>query len=246
VSWVRERMSDYQGGFWKSKKNALGSLSFLHKTIYSKAGLLRAKDQADWINNKGVVQSLISVLDVGSGYGGNIIVWDRMGAFVNGIEPDSMMAESINKRFKTEMVKSVFFEYYTGDTVDLVLASHVLEHFKDVKIFFDKLKTLQVKGGLVFVEVPCCDNLKVDDLSRSNPDHVYHFNQDTLGEIFTDNGYEIVASETLLSFIDHITKPKLSKLQRLFKTFNVLFAKNKSVKASPETADVIRLLAVKR
>lgn len=236
---------NYEKDYWENKRKTLKGLGFgFENTVYTKAATVRAKDQFEWIMkvmNKDLspmTYSPLTVLDIGSGYGGNINIWGRK-HFIIGIEPDKKLA-SRDKRIINGQ-----FEFVSGH-YDLLLMSHVLEHFENLESFFKKADDILNPEGIIFVEVPCCDNPEVLALSRSDSSHKHHFLMEDIENVFKEHNYEIVCSESLTSKIDLVTKPGIVRKERFLRVVKTLFSKNKSEPCNKEKADVIRIIAKKR
>ena len=77
---------------------------------------------------------------------------------------------------------------------DLVILSHVFEHFIDLKMALDKLKLVLADNGMVYIEVPGIMTLNkkrvynFDFLRYTIHAHVYNFNLSSITRILNDNG----------------------------------------------------------
>jgi len=239
----------YKEEFWEDKREALSGLFGLPRLkglldfIYTRAGMLRAKDQAKWVLSSYKPRH---ILEIGCGYGGGIIYWHRKGYDINGLEPDRKSVERINKKLGRILVSCGKIESVgLKKKYDLLVLSHVIEHLPSLNRFFRAAAKVQADGGAVFVEVPNCEVKEVLHDSKENKAHVHHFTTKSLKNTFITHGYRIIKQETLISRIDLITGRGLPKIKRFARLAQVLLAKEKSVKAKSQEANVIRLIAVK-
>jgi len=244
----------YGKDFWNEKRDDLSSLLLLPRInslldfVYTRAGVLRSKDQHKWVTKhykQG--KALNKVLEIGFGYGGGIIYWSRKGYDIIGVEPDQRSVDRINKKLRREAAFcSKIEDYKARDKYDLIILSHALEHLPNLDKFFRAISAMQKNKGAVFIEVPDCENKETLRDSKSNKAHVYHFTTSSLTKEFEKHGYSVIKCEELISKIDQITKKGLPKHKRFARLVKVIFAKDKSVISTSENADTIRLLAVKK
>jgi SAM-dependent methyltransferase len=79
---------------------------------------------------------------------------------------------------------------------DLIILSHVLEHVLDLGPAVEKLRAVLAPGGMVYVEVPDAAHY-VECLAAPfqdfNTEHINHFGQESLGNLFVRYGFELVA-----------------------------------------------------
>ena len=93
---------------------------------------------------------------------------------------------------------------------DFVIASHVLEHVKEVDIFINELERVSSKG---YIEVPT----KLEDnlVFENKKEHIWHME-------FDDINYELIISKKI-QYIDPIlTVSSIKKLSEIFKQSLVL------------------------
>ncbi|MBN2459216.1 class I SAM-dependent methyltransferase [Candidatus Woesearchaeota archaeon] len=239
----------YREEFWKGKRDSLRGLFGLPKIkwlidfVYMRAGLLRAKDQAKWVLSSCKPRN---ILEIGCGYGEAIRFWHKKGYDITGVEPDKHSCERINRKVGKGIAYCGSIELFKSrQKYDLIIMSHVLEHLENLPGFFKTTDKLLKKDSAIFVEVPNCEHKLTLEDSRSNPAHLHHFTSKSLKKEFITQCYVIARQETLISKLDLITEKGLSKFQRVKRLFDVLVAKDKSVKAPANKANIIRLIAVK-
>ena len=93
---------------------------------------------------------------------------------------------------------------------DFVIASHVLEHVKDIDIFIKELERVSSKG---YIEVPT----KLEDnlVFENKKDHIWHME-------FDDINYELIISKKIQYFEPILTVSTIKKLSEIFKQSLVL------------------------
>lgn len=97
-------------------------------------------------------------------------------------------------------------------SIDLVIASHVVEHLSDPINFLDEITDYIRPGGCLFVEVPCQDHL----YKSSDEPHLLFFNDDSIQHLLKK-----------LGFVDIQTAYYGRKLSSLKKPFSSSFLFNK-------------------
>jgi 2-polyprenyl-3-methyl-5-hydroxy-6-metoxy-1,4-benzoquinol methylase len=112
------------------------------------------------------------ILDVGCGYGRNLEVLRRAGyQRVTGIEINLDIVEANKKRgLACISVDELNFEV---DKFDLILMSHVIEHFSppDLKAFIDGYLECLLPDGYLIVATPLMSSYFYDDFDHVKPYH---------------------------------------------------------------------------
>ena len=81
---------------------------------------------------------------------------------------------------------------------DLIILSHVLEHFVDIQKELEYLKSIMKSGALVYIEVPGVMTLhkkveySFDFMKYFTHAHAYHFNLTSLTQIMNKNGFILI------------------------------------------------------
>lgn len=87
---------------------------------------------------------------------------------------------------------------------DLVILSHVVEHFTNVDKELTTLIEYLKIGSLVYVELPGIDSLKTgrrkyDFLGDIHKPHVFYFSREVLNNLMERYGFRCLKSNTLIS-----------------------------------------------
>ena len=156
--------------------------------------------------SKNFIQKILSenknwnILDIGCGYSAN--------QFANTICDVQDLSEFYkDKKFIKLNAKELPFE---NNQFDFVIASHVMEHVKDIKFFISELERVSKKG---YIELPT----KLEDnlVFENKKDHLWHMN-------FDDINLRLLISKKTQIFQPIITVSTLNKLRENFKDSLVL------------------------
>ena len=100
------------------------------------------------------IQKNIRVLDIGCSFGSLLEYFQDMGAEVFGTEASRQPINNISSKLDGRIKEGFdFFREYPSEQFDLIILSHVLEHFNN-PYNLDKCCNMLKENGLLFVEVP--------------------------------------------------------------------------------------------
>jgi SAM-dependent methyltransferase len=120
---------------------------------------LRARHQYRWIRGAIGAGGTSRVLEVGCGYGRLLELFAGDGWEVWGIEPAEDCARYTARMFP-DRPQAIFrgtfeeFEPQTGTLFDLIVLSHVFEHFIAPEKIIERIKEILAPGGRIFFELP--------------------------------------------------------------------------------------------
>ncbi|VAX35719.1 hypothetical protein MNBD_UNCLBAC01-519 [hydrothermal vent metagenome] len=155
-----------------------------------------------------IIDNIENVLEVGCSAGGNLYPFSEIGKKVEGYDYDLYYLQ-YGRSLGMNLNEGDFYENIKLESQDLVILSHVLEHFidpvKEVNKILEKVK----EHGYFLVEVP-----GVLDIHRSviypeqyfQNDHIYSFNEEYLKVFFARLGLKILYSDEVCRFI--LEKPR--------------------------------------
>ena len=148
------------------------------------------------------------LLEIGSGQGYILEIFEKNGFKVSGIEPSKINVKTINKKLKNGKCKHGFAENEIDHEVefDLIIMSHVLEHVIDSKKVLEKLKTVLSNDGRLFIEVPNCGSKKYLKESIYTQPHIHHFTKESIQKLLGSIEMEIVKVDTLNGEVNSISK----------------------------------------
>ena len=156
--------------------------------------------------SKDYIQKILSenkdwkILDVGCGYTAN--------KYANTIcDVQDLSKFYKDKKFIKLENKKLPFE---NNQFDFVIASHVMEHVKDVKFFISELERVSKKG---YIELPT----KLEDnlVFENKKDHLWHMD-------FDDVNLRLLISNKIQFFEPILTVSTLQKLRKNFKKSLIL------------------------
>jgi len=131
------------------------------------------------------------ILELGSGAGQALSWFEKEGFVVTGVEPDKRNVDLINRKLQNgKCIASFIEELGLQERFDIIWMSHVLEHLPDpVKVLMRLVNNL-TDDGIIFIEVPNCQNQKTLKTSINEP-HVFHFSKHSLISFAKRSGFEI-------------------------------------------------------
>lgn len=113
---------------------------------------------------------------------------------LTGVEPSESFSAFARSHYGLEGVVTGCIEMLDDrepGSLDLVTASHVLEHLLDPNRFFMTARRLLRDDGLLFTEVPDAEG-KRRGIWNLHIAHVYHFSERTLANFLAKHGFAVV------------------------------------------------------
>lgn len=160
-----------------------------------------------------------SVLEIGASNGFLLRTFKKIGCEVSGTEYSIKMRAVAKKKYKIDLSDSDFFQL--EGNYDLIMMSHVFEHFVDIRKVLKKTKKLLSKNGSLFLEVPFSPNPDaVSQKELSNylrTDHIYNFKIKSMKMLLEQEGFEVVSIDRL--FYNLPSKLKTEQQQAIGKAF---------------------------
>lgn len=152
-----------------------------------------------FLTNSGVTSSA-SVLEIGCGAGGILYPFKERGFTVKGIDlGGSYLPAGQTHGLDLNRMSSQQLAKETSSTYDIIILSHVLEHFSDINCELDTIDSLLAHDGMIYIEVPGLFNLKnsyeCDFLTYLQNAHNYHFNLQMLTNLMHKRGYSLVRGD---------------------------------------------------
>jgi SAM-dependent methyltransferase len=140
------------------------------------------------------------VLEIGCGAGGILYPFKESGFIVEGIDlGDSYLSEGQKHGLNLKCMSSQQLSEETSSTYDIIILSHVLEHFSDIQFELNTIDKLLSPDGVIYIEVPGLFNLKnsyeCDFLTYLQNAHNYHFNLQMLTNLMSGRGYNLVIGD---------------------------------------------------
>ena len=148
------------------------------------------------------------LLEIGSGQGFILELFEKNEFDVLGIEPSEKNVEIINKKLKKGKCKHGFIENENIDETkfDLIIMSHVLEHVIDSRETIEKMKKMLSNTGFLFIEVPNCGSEKYLEESIQTQPHIHHFTKQSIQKLLESIGLEIIKVDVLNGEVSSLTQ----------------------------------------
>ncbi len=140
-----------------------------------------------------------SVFDIGCGTGNLLERLHTLGyKNLYGVDPSPSCVNLVNKYqgIKAE-IGSLASVPFNGILADVIILSHIMEHVVELPVAFQGINNKLSEAGLVYVEVPDATGYgSFEDISPIRyfyPQHIIHFDENHLSNLFTANRYQQVA-----------------------------------------------------
>lgn len=185
----------YASTYWKERK----ALQSLESNFTDQASIYKWKHWKSQVEYcKPYLIGKKDLLEIGSGAGQTLFYFEENGYAVTGIEPDKKNVELINKKLKRGHCTNGYVEDMTINGVfDVIWISHVFEHLVRPDLLLKKCKANLQDGGIIFIEVPECENPKILKESIYNNPSSFHFTKKTLSNVMRNTGYKILRCNSL-------------------------------------------------
>jgi len=140
------------------------------------------------------------VLEVGCGAGGILAYFADRGCRVTGVDLDDDCIRYGREKYSLDLRRGTLAECSFERKPDVVILSHVLEHFLRPYKELTLIRSLINTGGLVYIEIPGVKNMTfihndLNFLRFLNFAHTYHFTLTTLKNILGKAGFEIIRGD---------------------------------------------------
>ena len=123
----------------------------------------------------------MDLLEIGSGAGCSIINFEKMGFNVMGIEPDKRSVDLVNKKLKEgNCIATNEEEVILDKKFDVIWMSHSFEHVVQPNALLKRQKNHLKKDGIIFIEVPNCENKSVLKRSIYEQPSTFHYSKNSL------------------------------------------------------------------
>ena len=134
------------------------------------------------------------VLEIGCGTGGNLITLRNRGfSNVAGLDPSPDCC-SIVRSYGINCINSALLPYALDsnnpDAFDLIILSHMLEHFVEPDVSLRLIRSLLRENGLVYILVPnLYGHIGQDPRDQFALPHTFYFSISTLKALLNNNGF---------------------------------------------------------
>ncbi|MEL7657387.1 MAG: class I SAM-dependent methyltransferase [Bacillota bacterium] len=158
----------------------------------------RAKEQIDWLNDHGLLQAGLTILDIGC-YEGDFL--RQLPSTMNrvGIDIDSVAIERGKQKDSSKQVTLICSDFENveiADRPDVIVMFHVLEHLPNPGRVLKKLKQISHGNTRLVIEVPIFEKAQTNDINGFfSVQHLTHFSKISLKNCLQRFGWEIVKEQ---------------------------------------------------
>lgn len=137
------------------------------------------------------------LLEIGSGEGYLLEMFEKHGYDVFGIEPSKDNLKIIKSKLQTGTCETGFVEDISkiNKQYDVIVMSHVLEHVVNCRQVLKDVKSLLKNNGVFFIEVPNCQHKETLEHSIFTQPHLHHFTKSNLELLLKDLNFKIIRAD---------------------------------------------------
>ena len=229
---VKEKSEEiYKKSYWDENKSE-ESIRSNFTDVYSQDKRRQWVSQyaycLPYLNNKK------NFLEIGTGAGQTIFWFEDIGFQVTGIEPDERNVKLINGKLKRGHCVTGYAEDLNMEgQFDVIWISHVFEHLVRPDEFLKKCKTHLNPDGMIFIEIPNCENQIILKSSIHDNPSTFHFTRNGLLKLAQNCGFNVqrcdfFRSPTLFEgALNKITKRYFSSIKNPYQYYPKIISNNK-------------------
>jgi SAM-dependent methyltransferase len=137
-----------------------------------------------------------SCLEIGAGFGFTLNYLRKLAAIsVFGLEPSKDGCKNMEHN-QIPCLQGSLEQFKTDQKFDIIILSHVFEHFQDPELAVDMIRDLVAKDGVVYIEVP---NLLQPEFYKNlkfwfSKEHFFYYSSDKLNYFLQKAGYRRIYS----------------------------------------------------
>jgi len=144
-----------------------------------------------------------NILEIGSGFGYNLDYLnkknDSLDLVIEGLEISKAGCKNMQEAFGIPSFNETIEEFKPAKKYDVLIMSHVLEHFENPSTVLNKCHGLLGDEGLLWIEVP---NIMYPNPTKNldrwlSKEHISYFSPQKLKYLLEINGFEIVHQKFL-------------------------------------------------
>lgn len=160
------------------------------------------------VEDSKILNNIDSVTEIGCGAGGIIYPFYKNNKKCKGFDYNENYL-TLGRKFGLDLVLGDWVDAIQDNSVDLLIISHVMEHFispiEEIKHIIKKIKP----GKYLLVEVPgifFINKVYLDPLMYLQNAHVYNYYQEYLNVFFTSLGLDVIYGDERCTFL--LQKPE--------------------------------------
>lgn len=170
--------------------------------------VIRGEQFLSLINKNKILDNILDVVEIGCGAGGILYPFYKNNKDCRGFDYNEDYLK-LGRKFDLNLILGDWKNFLNDNSVDLIILSHVMEHFTDpveeVNNIIKKIKP----GKYLLVEVPgifYMNKIYLNPLLYLQNAHVYNYYYEYLNKFFTTFGLEIVCGDERCTFL--LKKPE--------------------------------------
>jgi len=172
-----------------------------------KSQLVTGNKYYEYIKNEvPEISNFKNVLEIGCSSGGILKVFQDKGHKVTGVDQDEKYAD-YGRSLGVEILNGDITKIEENRKFDLIILSHVLEHFTDIEKDLKSILSLLKNNGLLFIAVPGLKNKTYYVGNRANFHywsqgvHIWWFSKDTLINLLVKFQINIISVNEQIMFL---------------------------------------------
>jgi 2-polyprenyl-3-methyl-5-hydroxy-6-metoxy-1,4-benzoquinol methylase len=192
---IKEKtISIYKKDFWVKEGDSKTIIKNNYTDIDSQGKIRNHVSQYKYC--KPYLKNKKKILEIGAGQGQSVYLFDKEGYSVEFIEPDKNNVMLINQKLGKDCGIIDTAENFQSDKkFEIIWMSHVLEHLTNPIMFFKNISKNLINDGILFIEVPNCENPLVLDKSIHKVPHTFHFSKSSLIKIVEKCNFKVISCD---------------------------------------------------
>ena len=192
-----ENLEKYNKNYWKEvQSNSKESRKLLYAQTISRV---------EYLNKNLKDISKLQILDVGAGQG---FIFDVLKLKNDNLKYSVVeIDKNIHNELSQKGIRNIYSSWkeIKNYKFDLIILSHVIEHFREPVLYLREIKKLLKKEGCIFIEVPNRDDTHKVCLES----HLLVFNEKSLRRLIKEIGMQIIEFRSVGRNIDILKKPSI-------------------------------------
>tara|TARA_B100000315_G_scaffold196157_1_gene187229 strand:+ start:1259 stop:2194 length:936 start_codon:yes stop_codon:yes gene_type:complete len=156
----------------------------------------RGREIYDYFKSQNYIINNKNVLEIGCGSGGILKYFQEKENQVIGVDLSSDRIDYGREEHDLELYNIPLKDYKTNITLDLIIMSHVVEHFTDPLEELKILSEFVNKNTLILILLPGIKNIEQSYdgnlLKYFQLPHTYHFSFNTITNLMNKAGYQLI------------------------------------------------------
>ena len=167
--------------------------SFIYSYIEKKIKYARALNRYNYIKKFIEENKKINILEIGASDGTLLNFFKRDNHNILGYELNNDAREKAKKNFNITM-KEDFLKADENEKYDIIIMSHILEHFVDPRSIIKHIHSMLNDNGLLYIEIPSTPNHNnFNEMGiLFETEHTLHFNINSISKLLKDENFNIV------------------------------------------------------